>query len=117
MIHWLLGTNAIQTPQVFDLDEPILLVGNDADDDLWQLIGTSDADDDGKIAHLYHAVDEDATLLDVLDLAPGEQAVRGHVGGEWTRGPTRRTKTTRSLAGVQSSASTWTSRSPCVSTS
>jgi len=88
MIHWLLGTNAIQTPQVFDLDEPILLVGNDADDDLWQLIGTSDADDDGTIAHLYHAVDEDATLLDVLDLAPGEQAVRGHVGGEWTRGPT-----------------------------
>jgi hypothetical protein len=87
MVHWLLGTQAIQTPQVFEREEPILLVSNDADDDLWQLIGTSDAGDDGTISHLYHAADEDPTLLDVLDLAVGEQAVRGHVGGEWIRGP------------------------------
>ncbi len=86
MVHWLLGTTAIQTPEVFDLQEPILLVSNDDDDELWQLIGTSDARDDGTISHLYHSVDEDPTLLDVLDLAPGEQAVRGHAGGPWTRG-------------------------------
>jgi hypothetical protein len=86
MVHWLLGTGAIQTPQVFALHEPVLLVSHDADDVLWQLIGTSHAGEDGTISHLCHAVDEDATLLDVLDLAPGEQAVREHAGGPWTRG-------------------------------
>jgi len=85
MRHWLEGTSAIQTREVFDRDEPVLLVSNDADDDLWQLIGTSDAGTDGQIGHLHHAVDEDPTLADVLDLAPGEQAVRDHVGGTWTR--------------------------------
>ena len=83
--HWLRGTAAIQTPQVFALEEPILLVQHDADDGLWQLIGTSDAGEDAKIAHLVHAIDADPTLLEVLDLAPGERAVRTEVGGEWTR--------------------------------
>jgi hypothetical protein len=83
--HWLGGTVAIQTPQAFDLEEPILLVQHDADDGVWQLIGTSDAGEDGRVAHLVHAVDADPTLLDVLDLAPGERAVRSEVGGEWTR--------------------------------
>ena len=87
MRHWLEGTRAIQTRQVFDRDEPVLLVVNDADDELWQLIGTSDAGPDGLIGHLYHAVDEDPTLADVLDLEPGEQAVRARVGGTWTRSP------------------------------
>jgi hypothetical protein len=86
--HWLCGTPSISTPQVFDLTEPILLVTNDSDDELWQLIGESDPDDieEAKISHLYHAVDADPTLLDVLDLEPGEQAERDHVGGPWTRG-------------------------------
>ncbi len=86
MVHWLLGTAAILTPQVFRREEPILLVGNDGGDALWQLIGTSDAGADGTVSHLCHAVDEDATLLEVLDLVLGEQAVRGHAGGAWTRG-------------------------------
>jgi hypothetical protein len=43
MRHWLLGTRAIQTPEVFSHDEPILLVVNDEDDELWQLIGVTDA--------------------------------------------------------------------------
>jgi hypothetical protein len=85
MRHWLLGTRAIQTVEVFDRREPILLVANDADDALWQLIGSSDADPDGKIGHLYHAVDEDPTLIDVLDLEPGHSAIRRRVGGAWTR--------------------------------
>ncbi|MDA0185219.1 hypothetical protein OJ997_33250 [Solirubrobacter phytolaccae] len=83
--HWLRGTAAIQTPPVFDLSEPILLVQHDADDGIWQLIGTSDAGEDAKLAHLFHAIDADATLLDVLDLEPGERAERSEVGGEWTR--------------------------------
>jgi hypothetical protein len=73
---------------VVDLREPVLLVSNDADDDLWQLIGATDADPStGRIWHLHHAVDEDPTLVDVLDLSPGHRATRDHVGGAWTRDP------------------------------
>ena len=64
----------------------MLLVAHDADDDMWQLIGSSDAGPGGKIGHLFHAVDEDPTLIDVLDLEPGQMAVRKHVGGVWSRG-------------------------------
>ena len=87
--HWLYGTPSIATAEVFDLSEPVLLVTNDSDDELWQLIGESDPGDidDAKLSHLYHAVDEDPTLLDVLDLEPGQQAERERVGGPWTRGP------------------------------
>jgi hypothetical protein len=84
MLHWLLGTNCIQTPEVFERREPILLVSNDADG-VWQFIGETDAGDTGKIGHLHHAVDEDQTLIDVLDLAPGQIARRTEVGGPWTR--------------------------------
>ncbi|MBA2240725.1 MAG: hypothetical protein H0W09_05715 [Solirubrobacterales bacterium] len=87
MRHWLLETSAVATPQVFDLQEPVLLVINDADDHLWQLIGTSDAGPNGRIGHLWNAVDEDPTLSEVLDLVPGEQALRDRVGGPWTRSP------------------------------
>ena len=38
---------------------PVLLAGKDADDELWQLLGTPDAGGTGKIGHLHHAVDED----------------------------------------------------------
>jgi hypothetical protein len=86
MRHWLLGTNCIQTLEVFERRDPILLVGHDADDGLWQLIGPTGADPaTGKIGHLHHAVDEDPTLVDVLDLPRGHRASRTHVGGPWTR--------------------------------
>ena len=49
------------------------------------MIGASDPEADGRIHHLHHAVDEDQTLLDVLDLPPGEEALRAEVGGEWVR--------------------------------
>jgi len=83
--HWLLQTHCLQTAQVFELDEPVLFVGHNEDDGLWQLVGTTDAGPDGKIGHLSHAIDEDHTLLDVLDLRPGETAVREHPAGAWTR--------------------------------
>jgi hypothetical protein len=84
LLHWLLGTRCIQTSQVFELHEPVLLVSHDADG-IWQLIGTTDAARDGKVGHLSHAIDEDQTLLDVLDLRPGETATRQHPGGPWAR--------------------------------
>lgn len=86
MRHWLLGTQCIQTIEVFERREPVLLIGHDADDGLWQLIGTTGADSsNGKIGHLHHAIDEDPSLVDVLDLAPGHTATRTHAAAPWTR--------------------------------
>jgi hypothetical protein len=85
MRHWLVGTRAISTREVFERAEPILLVHNDDDDELWQLIGPTDAGEDGRIGHLHHAVDEDPTLVPVLDLEPGWSATRREVGGPWRR--------------------------------
>jgi hypothetical protein len=86
MRHWLLGTTSIQTVEVFERREPTLLVAHDDDDGLWQLIGSTDAGSStGKIGHLHHAIDEDPTLIDILDLPPGHGATRSHIGGPWTR--------------------------------
>lgn len=85
MRHWLLGTHCIQTIEVFERREPVVLVVNNADDGPWQLIGTTDAGGSGKIGHLHHAVDEDPTLVDVLDLPPGHSASRTRVAGPWIR--------------------------------
>ena len=85
MRHWLLGTTCIQTLEVFERREPVLLVSHDADDGMWQLIGVSDADGStGKIGHLHHAVDEDQSLIDVLDLPAGGSAERDGPGKPWT---------------------------------
>jgi hypothetical protein len=84
MRHWLLGTNCIQTREVFERREPVLFVSHDADDGSWQLIGASDADaGTGKIQHLHHVLDEDQSLLDVLDLPPAGSATRADVGSPW----------------------------------
>lgn len=84
MRHWLLGTTCIQTREVFERHEPILLVQHDADDGVWQLIGASEADSGtAKIGHLHHAIDEDQSLLDTLDLRPGGSATRTSVGSPW----------------------------------
>jgi hypothetical protein len=85
MRHWLLGTRCIQTIEVLELREPVLLTCNDVDDQIWQLIGTTDARSSGRIGHLHHAVDEDPTLVDVLDMPPGHRASRTRVGRPWTR--------------------------------
>ncbi|MFC3455747.1 hypothetical protein [Amycolatopsis speibonae] len=84
MRHWLLRTTSIETVEVFERREPILLVQHDADDGMWQLIGASDADSGtGKIGHLHHAIDEDPTLIDILDLPPGGSATRTGAGSPW----------------------------------
>jgi hypothetical protein len=85
MRHWLLGTSCIQTLEVFERHEPVLLISHDANDGIWQLIGASDADSrTGKIRHLHHAVDEDPSLIDVLNLPPGRSAIRTGAGKPWT---------------------------------
>ncbi|WP_344088833.1 hypothetical protein [Luedemannella helvata] len=88
MKHWLLGTTSIQTGEVFDRKEPILYVSHDADDGVWQLIGAGNAvPASGKLSHLHHAVEHDLTLLDVLDLEPGECAYRTGPDAPWTSEP------------------------------
>lgn len=84
MRHWLMGTPCIQTAEVFEHREPVLLVAHDEDDDMWQLIGASAADPaTGRIGHLHHAIDEDPTLIDVLNLPPGHRAERAGAGEPW----------------------------------
>jgi hypothetical protein len=85
MYHWLIGSTAIETPQVAERIEPVLLVALDDDERLpWQLIGTSDAGNDGKIEHLHHHLEQDPTLLEpVARLVPGQQALRDAPGGPW----------------------------------
>ena len=101
MRHWLLRTRAIQTSQVFEREEPVLLVVNDADDELWQPIGTGDAGPDGKIGHLWHALDEDRTLIDVAtssrarapcanaSAAPGSGSATSRASSRVSLGPAR----------------------------
>ncbi|MGW4248916.1 hypothetical protein [Nocardia sp. NPDC004722] len=62
-----------------------LFVSNDDDDEYWQLIGPTDAGAEGRIGHLSHAVDEDPTLMDILDLEPGFEGTRAAPGSAWTR--------------------------------
>ncbi|MFD0784958.1 hypothetical protein ACFQZ8_13715 [Micromonospora azadirachtae] len=84
MRHWLLGSQCVQTLEVFERREPVLLVSHDADG-LWQLVGSTPADGTGKLGHLFHAIDEDPTLMDILDLPPGHRANRSRPGEPWTR--------------------------------
>lgn len=42
------------------------------------------------VVGLGHEVDKDRTLLEILDLAPDEEAERQEVGGAWTRGRVHR---------------------------
>jgi hypothetical protein len=87
MRHWLLGTTSVQTVEVFEGREPVLFVSSDADG-LWQLVGATSADGPtGKVGHLHHAVDDDPTLMEILDLAPGHRAWRTAPGAPWTTEP------------------------------
>jgi hypothetical protein len=75
----------IPTPEVFERHEPVRLASHDAEDGMWQPIGASAADGDtGKVGHLRHAVDEDLSLIDVLNLPPGRSAERAGPGRPWT---------------------------------
>ena len=58
-------------------------------DDTWQLLSATPADvePEAHLTHLWHVLDEDQTLLDVLDLEPGERADRSGAGAPWERGP------------------------------
>ncbi len=84
MEHWLRGTRSFATRPVVEGGEPVRHVVRDEDGD-WQLLcGTVEADDP-QVFHLHHALDRDQTLLEVLDLEPGQAADRERLGGRWER--------------------------------
>ncbi len=84
MRHWLVGTKCIATVEVFEQREPVLLVTHD-EDEWWQLIGSTAAGSEGRIGHLAHAIEDDPTLMDVLNLESGWQSTRSGAGESWTR--------------------------------
>jgi hypothetical protein len=84
MQHWLLGTTAYVTEPVAAGTAPVRHVVLDADGD-WQLLCGTVAPEQAHVAHLYHALDRDPTLLDVLDLEPGWRADRTGPDADWSR--------------------------------
>jgi DNA-binding transcriptional LysR family regulator len=84
MRHWVLSTSAVATPEVLDKAEPVLLLQHD-EDGIWQAIGSTSAGTTGGVVHLWHLVEEDLTLVPVLDLAPGEAASRHNASSPWRR--------------------------------
>lgn len=85
MQAWLSETLCTQTPQTAERREPVLVVERDVDETTWHLTGATESGVQRVTRHLHHALDEDPTLIDVLDLDPGESARRRAPGGRWTR--------------------------------
>jgi hypothetical protein len=86
MEHWLRGTRAFVTPEVLDDPSSICHVVRDEDGD-WQLFDCGSGDPEkARLYHLFHALDADPTLLDVLDLEPRQTADRAAPSSAWIRG-------------------------------
>jgi hypothetical protein len=83
--HWVLRTTVVATPEVLENDEPVLRLQHD-DDGIWQAIGSTSAGTTGGVVHLSHLVDDDPSLVSVLDLAPGQAAWRPGASSPWQRG-------------------------------
>jgi len=84
LVHYLRGTRSFATSPVADGAEPVRHVA--LEEDGWQLLCGTVPADDPQILHLHHALDRDRTLLEVLDLEPGERADREALDRPWVRG-------------------------------
>ena len=85
MEHWLRMTPAHATAPVVERAEPVRHVIRH-EDGAWRLLcGTTAEDAEPLLLHLFHALDEDQTLLDVIDLEPGRRADRNDPGRRWKR--------------------------------
>jgi hypothetical protein len=83
MEHYVRGTRAFATEPVVR-GEAVLGVVRD-DDAEWQLLCGTVEPDEPEIFHLHHALDRDHTLLEVLDLEPGQRADRESRDRPWLR--------------------------------
>ena len=87
LLHYLHGTPARVTAPVADRREPVRQVVRD-DGGGWQLHAGTTADGGKPVGiDLFHVLDDDPTLLEVLDLAPGQRADRDGPGRRWRRDP------------------------------
>jgi hypothetical protein len=79
-------TKAYVCVEVFDRSKAASYVTRP--DGSWCVLCGGDHPDDGsecRVVGLGHVVDHDPTLLEVLDLNPGEEAERSGVGASWVR--------------------------------
>ncbi len=87
--HWLAQTGSIATTPVIEGTAPVRHVARAADAK-WQLLcGTvaPDVSENAGAFHVFHALDRDQSLLEVMDLEPGQRADREGAGAPWQRGP------------------------------
>jgi hypothetical protein len=84
MEHWLLMTSSYVTVRVSRGSAPVRHVVRDSEGD-WKLLDDAPHGGEAEIMHLFHAVDEDPTLIEVLDLEPGRRAEREGPGEPWIR--------------------------------
>jgi hypothetical protein len=85
MKHWLIGTPALVSDGVLAETAPVRRVEL-RDEDEWLLRENHDAAG-LRTAHLFHSLDRDPSLIDVLGLEPGQAADRSGVGDPWSIGP------------------------------
>jgi hypothetical protein len=83
MVHWILQTGALATRPVVDGTAPIRHVVRQ-DDGEWQLLCGTVEPEDPQVYHLFHALDRDPSLLEVIDLPAGRRADRRRLRG-WKR--------------------------------
>jgi hypothetical protein len=83
MEHYLRTTRAFATLPVVH-GQTVLGVVREEDAE-WQLLCGTVPPDDPQVFHLHHALDRDVSLLEVLDLEPGQRADRMARGRAWTR--------------------------------
>jgi hypothetical protein len=83
MEHWLRGTRAFVTARVLEDPTSVRWVVRDDDGD-WQLFDTANsASDVPQVIHLFHVLDGDPSLIEVLDLEPRQGASRESLWAPW----------------------------------
>jgi len=81
MLHWLFATPAAAARPVHDGRDQARAVARDADGGWELLCGEADL----RPSRLHQALDRDPTLLEILDLEPGQRAERRKLRGGWKR--------------------------------
>ena len=78
------NTYVFTTKYVIKYGSPIVRVIHDEDGD-WQFLGNDNnlQETDAIIVSLSEIIEFDKTLIDIIDLPIGEQAIREDIGGTW----------------------------------
>jgi hypothetical protein len=84
MEAWLTGALAYVTEPVLEKRAPVRTVVHDEEGD-WQLLCETVAPDEARRMHLHHAIDDDPSIAEVLDLGSGERADRDGPREPWRR--------------------------------